>query len=310
MLNLEFGGAQQVHTFTQEPIQGKILKNRLPEGTALVLEGGGLRGYYSSGVMEAFLEPDWLFPYVIGVSAGAANALSYLSGQTLRSRQIIENYVGHKAYVSKRNLLLKGSMFGFDYIFKTIPEQHIRFDWETFHAQNSRMLTGAMNCADGKTIWFEKDALKAPFTVTQASCSVPFLTKSVQYNGLELLDGGVTDPIPVEKAMADGNTRFVIILTRNAGYRKTAFGHEKLLRAVCRKTPALAEAMLQRHEIYNRQLDLCEQLEREGKAVIIRPQEPIRVGRTGADIPALLALHDEGLREGRAALPKIQAMLK
>ena len=299
-----------MHTFTHEPIAGKILKNRLPEGTALVLEGGGLRGYYSAGVMEAFMEEEILFPYIIGVSAGAANALSYISGQSMRSRQIVENYVPKKEYVSTRNLLLKGSMFGFDYIFKTIPEHYVRFDWETFGGQNTRLLTGAMNCADGKTVWFEKETVTPGFKVTTASCSVPFLTRVQHYNGLDLLDGGVTDPIPIEKSIEDGNAFHVIILTRNEGYRKKPMGHEKLLRLVCRKYPALADAMLQRHEIYNRQLALCEELEKEGRALIIRPQEPVRVGRTGADVDKILALHDEGLKEGREALKRLRAMMK
>ena len=190
--------------FTQTPIPGRKLQNVLPAGTALILEGGGLRGYYSAGVMEAFLEKDMLFPYIIGVSAGAANALSYISGQAMRSRQIIEHYVGNPEYVSRRNLLRKGSMFGFDYIFQTIPEQHIRFDWDAYNAQETRFLTGAMNCADGKTVWFEKDEITPPFSATVASCSVPILTKVQHFKGYDLLDGGTSDPIPIEKALADG----------------------------------------------------------------------------------------------------------
>lgn len=296
--------------FTQTPIPGRKLQNVLPAGTALILEGGGLRGYYSAGVMEAFLEKDMLFPYIIGVSAGAANALSYISGQTMRSRQIIEHYVGNPEYVSRRNLLRKGSMFGFDYIFQTIPEQYIRFDWDAYNAQETRFLTGAMNCADGKTVWFEKDEITPPFSATVASCSVPILTKVQHFKGYDLLDGGTSDPIPIEKSIADGNRFHVVVLTRNAGYRKEPFGHAGFLKAVFRKYPAVAEAMLCRHEIYNRQLALCEQLEKEGRAAIIRPLEPLRVGRTSADVPTLLALHDEGLREGRAALPRILEALQ
>lgn len=198
--------------FTQTPIPGRKLQNVLPAGTALILEGGGLRGYYSAGVMEAFLEKDMLFPYIIGVSAGAANALSYISGQAMRSRQIIEHYVGNPEYVSRRNLLRKGSMFGFDYIFQTIPEQHIRFDWDAYNAQETRFLTGAMNCADGKTVWFEKDEITPPFSATVASCSVPILTKVQHFKGYDLLDGGTSDPIPIEKSIADGNRFHVVVL--------------------------------------------------------------------------------------------------
>ena len=296
--------------FTHEPIQGKILSNRLPEGTALVLEGGGLRGYYTAGVLEAFLEKDILFPYIIGISAGAANALSYISGQAGRSRQIIEHYVADKNYVSKQNWFKTGSIFNFDYVFKTIPEKHVWFDWETLRRQNTRMLTGAMNCENGETVWFEKDDLTAPFMATRASCSMPFWGKEVVFKGYTLLDGGITHPIPIEKAVEDGNTFYVIVLTRNAGYRKSGRVYKALLRVLCRKWPALEAAMLRRHKAYNRQIELCEQLEREGKAIIIRPKEPVQVGRTGADIPKILALHDEGLKEGREAVLRILEKLQ
>ena len=271
--------------YTLQPIPGKTLSRRLPEGTALVLEGGGLRGYYSCGVMEAFMEKDLLFPYIIGVSAGAANALSYISGQPGRSREIIEHYVGNPDYVSTRNLLTKHTMFDFDYIFGTVPEKHIFFDW------------------------FEKDTLKAPFMASRASCSVPLITKIQHYMGYDLLDGGISDPIPIEKSLADGNTFHVIVLTRNKGYQKEPFGHTAFLKAAFRKYPAVAEAMRTRHEIYNRQLALCEKLEKAGRAVIIRPLKPLNVSRTKAEVPALLALHDEGLYEGRAALGSIKEML-
>ena len=279
--------------YTLQPIPGKTLSRRLPEGTALVLEGGGLRGYYSCGVMEAFMEKDLLFPYIIGVSAGAANALSYISGQPGRSREIIEHYVGNPDYVSTRNLLKK----------------HNFFDWDKFHEQDTRFLTGAMNCADGKTVWFEKDTLKAPFMASRASCSVPLITKIQHYMGYDLLDGGISDPIPIEKSLADGNTFHVIVLTRNKGYQKEPFGHTAFLKAAFRKHPAVAEAMRTRHEIYNRQLALCEKLEKAGRAVIIRPLKPLNVSRTKAEVPALLALHDEGLYEGRAALGSFEEML-
>ena len=127
--------------------------------------------------------------------------------------------------------------------------------------------------------------------------------------GYDLLDGGISDPIPIEKSLADGNTFHVIVLTRNKGYQKEPFGHTAFLKAAFCKYPAVAEAMRTRHEIYNRQLALCEKLEKAGRAVIIRPLKPLNVSRTKAEVPALLALHDEGLYEGRAALGSIKEML-
>ena len=288
--------------FTLPPIKGLPPAKTLPQGTALVLEGGGTRGFYSAGVFEAFMDAGVMFPYIAGVSAGAANALTYVAGQSGRNRQIVENYVGNHRYVSKRNLLLRRSMFGYDFIFGTVPERHIFFDHECFKSTDIRYLTGATDCNTGKTVWFEKADIDTAFTATRASCSVPLLSKVVKFNGLDLLDGGTSTPVPIEKSIADGNDFHVIVLTRNEGYEKGAFRHKKLLKLFLGKYPNLIQTMLNRHEVYNRQIALCEQLEREGKALIIRPLVPLSVGRTGANTAKLLALYDEGHEEGTAAV--------
>ena len=288
--------------YTHKPIKGIKYKYMLPEGVSLVLEGGGTRGFYTAGVFEAFMDEGIMFPYIIGVSAGAANAISYISGQPMRNRQVVENYVADPRYVSKRNLIFHRSMFNMDFIFRTIPQKHIAIDWEMFDSCDTRFLTGAMDCETGNTVWFEKDEVGSGFEAVIASCSVPVISPMVKYKGLTLLDGGVTSPIPVDRSIADGNTFHVIVLTRNAGYRKSEFRYKKLLKFIYGKYPRLVEAVLRRHEVYNRQLELCEELEKEGKAIIIRPQEPLQVERTGSDTKKLLALYDEGHREGAKSL--------
>jgi len=288
--------------FTQPIIKGDVHSKLLPQGTALILEGGGTRGFYSAGVLEAFMDAGIIFPYIIGVSAGAANAISYISCQKGRNRTIIEKYVGDRRYVSRGNLIRHRSMFGYDFIFETVPNEHVFFDRENFDNIDIRFLTGAINCMTGETAWFEKNEITDGFTVTRASCSVPLISKVVKYNGLELLDGGVSAPIPIEKSIADGNHFHVIVLTQNQGYRKNAVRFGWLLKLFYRKYPKLIQAVLKRHETYNRQLALCEQLEREKKALIIRPLQPISVGRTSTDINKLLALHDEGHAEGAQAV--------
>ena len=285
-------------SYSQPIIKGDKHTKMLPQGTALVLEGGGTRGFYSAGVFEAFMDAGIIFPYIVGVSAGAANAISYISGQKLRSRVIIEKYVGDHRYVSRRNLLRHRTLFGYDFIFETVPTRHVFFDRENFDSVDITFLTGAMDCATGKTVWFEKNEISDGFTVTRASCSVPLIAKIVKHNGLELLDGGVSDPIPIEKSIEDGNDFHVIVLTRNQGYRKEAFKFGWLVKLFYKKYPQLIEAMLKRHEIYNRQLALCEELERDNKALIIRPLKPISVDRASADVNKLLALYDEGHVEG------------
>jgi predicted patatin/cPLA2 family phospholipase len=128
------------------------------------------------------------------------------------------------------------------------------------------------------------------------------VSKIVKYNGFELLDGGVSAPIPIEKSIEDGNIFHVVVLTRNQGYVKPAFRHKSILKLFYRKYPELIETMMKRHETYNRQLALCEQLERDGKAVIIRPLIPLAVDRAAADTAKLLALYDEGHKEGTQAM--------
>lgn len=246
-----------------------------------------------------------LFPYIAGVSAGAANALPYIAGQPRRNRQVVEFYVGDPRYVSKRNLILHRSMFGMDFVFHEVPQKHIALDWDMFYKQDIRFLTGAMDCATGKTVWFEKQDIDPQLEATMASCSVPLLSPVVRFKGYDLLDGGVSDPIPIDKSIADGNAFHVVVLTRNAGYTKPAFTHKKTLKLFYRKYPEVIAAVLRRHEIYNRQLALCEQLEREGKAVIIRPLKPLQIDRTGTDTAKLLALYDEGHDEGKAKLEQI-----
>jgi len=297
------------HAYTEPIIKGTRHTNMLPQGTALILEGGGTRGYYTAGVFEAFMDKGIMFPYIAGVSAGAANALTYVSGQRGRSRVIAEKYVNHYKYMGFYNILRYRSMFGFDFIFNEIPQRHVYWDDEVFDGADVRLLTGATDCKTGKTIWYEKGDIKADLTVVRASCAVPFATRIVRYEGLDLIDGGVSDPIPIEKSIEDGNTFHVVILTRNQGYTKPPLRHKGMLKLFYKKYPALMEIMLNRHKVYDRQLALCERLEREGKAIIIRPLKPLEVSRTGKDVRKLLALYDEGHEEGALAVRRMEELL-
>ena len=298
-----------MNNFTHTPIKGIMPKHFLPKGIGLVLEGGGTRGFYSAGVFEAFMEMDIMFPYIIGVSAGAANALSYVSGQKGRNRQIVEHYVGRHEYVSRRNLIKHGSLFGYDFIFKTVPDKHIFWDREHFEKVDIQFITGVTSCLTGKAEWFGKNENKIGFEITRASCSVPMISKIVKYNGTPYLDGGTSIPIPIEKSIEDGNKFHVIVLTQNKGFIKPPFGHKNLVKFFYRKYPALAETLLNRHEVYNRQVEFCEKLEKEGKAIIIRPLKPLTADRATADTQKLLALHDEGHEEGLEAIKRIKEYL-
>ena len=291
--------------YTFPPISSKKHTTMLPKGTALVLEGGGMRGYYSAGVFEAFMEHGIMFPYIAGVSAGAANALSYISGQPMRSKQIVEHFACTPEYVSIRNLFKYGSMFNRDLIFRQIPQKHVFFDYENLKNCPTQFYTGTMDCNTGEAVWFNKDELSKELEITEASCAVPLIAPIVKYKGFELLDGGIPAPIPIEKSISDNNTFHVIVLTRNEGYVKKPFKNSTLAKIIYRKYPNVVKTLENRHEIYNRQVALCEKLEKEGKAIIIRPKNPIKVSRTTRDTKLILELYDEGHKECNEVIEKI-----
>lgn len=273
--------------------------------TALVLEGGGMRGMFSAGVFEAFLLKRLTFPYITAVSAGTCNILSYMSNQPLRTRKIIENYVTDKRYFSLRNWLKEGSVFGFDFIFKDLPQKLLPFDFPTYYQYPGALQVGATDLRTGKAVWFGKEAIGRSFTPVRASSSMPFLAPVVHMGGRDLLDGALVAPIPYEKALQAGYKKLIVVLTRNAGYRKKNSVPKLLLKTVYREYPRLWDIMQQRPSLYNRQLEAVEEMERQGKAVIIRPQIPLEIDKLDIKPDKLLALHDHGIGCGLEACEKI-----
>lgn len=191
------------------------------ENTGLVLEGGGMRGVYTAGILEYFMEQDLYFPYIVGVSAGACNAASYLSRQKDRNKTVNIEYVTHPRYLSYKNFWKKRQLFDMNFIFHEIPTQHVPFDFDTYFNSTERFLVGTTDCETGQPMYFEKDGTaEEALTLLQASSSLPFIAPIVNFRGKKLLDGGISDPIPVRKAQQDGYEKSVVILTRNHGYSK------------------------------------------------------------------------------------------
>lgn len=273
--------------------------------TALVLEGGGMRGMFSAGVFEAFMLKELVFPYITAVSAGACNILSYMSNQPLRTRRIIENYVTDKRYFSLKNWMEKGSIFGFDFIFEDLPKTLLPFDFETYYNYPGILQVGTTDCRSGQSVWFGKEAIGHSFLPVRASASLPFLAPIVHIGSRDLLDGALVAPIPYEKAQEAGYKKFIIVLTRNSGYRKKKSVPQILLKTWYKDYPKLWEIMQQRPELYNKQLEYVEQLEKDGKAVIIRPQIPLEIDRLDIKPDKLLGLHDHGIGCGLEAYDKI-----
>lgn len=276
------------------------------ENVGLVLEGGGMRGLYTCGVLEYFMENDLYFNYVIGVSAGACNAVSYISRQQRRNEKVIIGFVKDWRYMSLRNLILSKSYFGMDFIFDEIPNKHVLFDFETFYKSPGVFLVGATDCRSGQPMYLNKNDLGEQFQALRASASLPMLSPIVSYKGYELLDGGISDSIPIKKSIKDGNTKNIIVLTRNKGYKKRPGKFNTLLKLKYRNYPQLIETMLNRYKNYNETLDYIDHLEKEGKAVVIRPSKELEVGRLEKDPQKLHRLLQQGYEDTKRSYERIR----
>lgn len=279
------------------------------QDTALILEGGGMRGMFSAGVLEALMLKKMVFPYIAAVSAGACNVLSYMSHQPLRTRRIIENYITDQRYFSFKNWMEKGSIFGFDFIFEDLPRDFLPFDFTTYYNYPGTLQVGTTDCRSGQAVWFGKETIGHKFMPVRASASLPFLAPMVHIGNRDLLDGALVAPIPYERALQAGYKKFVVILTRNSGYRKKKTVPQILLKTWYKHYPKLQEIMQQRPQTYNSQLEYVEQLAQKGQAVIIRPQIPLEIDRLDIKPDKLLALHDHGIGCGLAACEEIVKLL-
>lgn len=274
------------------------------EHTGLVLEGGGMRGVYTSGVLEYLLEKKIYYPYVIGVSAGASNSCNYVARQVGRGRRVNLDYIHDWRYMSLRNLICKGSYFGLDFLFGELPNHLDVFDYDTFYRSPGMFRIGATNCLTGKTDYFEKQEITVDLKQLKASCSLPVISPIVRIDGIPYLDGGIADPIPVQKALADGCKHVVVVLTQPKGYKKSANPQsiKFLYRSLYRKYPNFIQTLENRHKNYNATLSLVEELELSGKATVIRPDGNLKLSRFEKDTLKLSALFEKGYQDASLKL--------
>ncbi len=276
------------------------------QNSGLVLEGGGMRGVYTAGVLEYFLEQGLEFPYVIGVSAGACIAASYLSKQNGRNKKVNIGFVRHPEYISWKNFIRKGELFGMDFVFDEIPNKHVPYDYEAFYQSNSEFVIGTTECETGKPLYFsKKDYNENMLTVIRASSSLPLFAPTVEFKGKHLLDGGISDPIPLQKAEQDGFKKNVVVLTRNEGYYKKPARFTYFLKKKYKEYPNLCETMINRHLQYNKQTEMLEEKEKNGEIIIIRPLEPLKVSRVEKDPLKLEDLYLQGYNNAKEKFEQI-----
>ena len=244
----------------------------------LVLEGGTFRPVFSCGVMDALLDNDIMFDYVIGVSAGITYAASYLSRQRERNINILRQYRGDKRYFGARNLLHDHSIFGTDFVFDTIPNQLVPFDWDEFHKYQGKYLVGVTNAKTGKAEYLDGMRMDRPCTMLRATCAIPIYFPPVQMDGETYYDGGLADPIPILRSLHDGNERNLIVLTQPESYRKTLTrGVELTAKWLKRKYPAMPKVLLERAKHYNETVCFCHRLAENTPqdTVLLRPEKSL-----------------------------------
>ena len=266
--------------------------------TGLVLEGGGMRGVFTSGVLDAFMKHDLYFRYIVAVSAGACNGMSYVSRQPRRARISNIDYLARYKYIGIRHLVTQGCIFDRELLYDKFPNQLLPFDFDEYfkHAKGFEMVT--TNCLTGKAMYLsETSDRQRSLDIVRASSSLPYVSKIVTVDGIPMLDGGIIDSIPINRAIETGHEHNVVILTRNKGWRDT--GKDRKVPAFIYKNyPRLRVALSHRHVVYNQQIDLIDRLEAEGKTTCIRPMRPMEVGRIENDVEKLERLYEEGFAIG------------
>ena len=277
--------------------------------TGIILEGGTFRPIFSCGVMDALLSENIVLPYCIGVSAGIANAISYISKQPQRNLEIMQKYRNDKRYMSRQNLKESKSIFGLDFVFGEIPQKLVPFDRDTFFSYNGTCLVGVTNAETGEAEYKNAMDMDEDYTMIRATCALPMFFPAIELDGQKYYDGGIADPIPVKKALEDGCDKVLIVLTQPRGFVKRYGKYDKMgARMLGRKYPEMKKMIQSRPERYNETVQYCESLAKEGKAMIIRPNHLLNSFES--DIRKIEMAYWHGYRMTKERMKKIKKFLE
>lgn len=276
---------------------------------SLILEGGTFRPIFSAGILDALLDNDIMFPYCIGVSAGITNGVSYISKQKGRNIEILEKFRNDNRYLSLRNYLRCKSMFGLDFIFDEVPNNLHKFDMDTYREYDGKVLVGVTNAETGKTEYLDGKELDDKCSSLRATCAIPIFFPAIQVGENKYFDGGLCDPIPIKKAVEDGNDKHLIILTRPKGFKLQLKKKNVIAsKLMAKKYPNLIDGLLNRHTLYNETVAYCEELERQGKAIILRPSEEESVESFEKDVVKLREAYENGYKLGLSKIDEIKTL--
>lgn len=277
---------------------------------SLVLEGGGFRGLYTTGVLDYFMEQGLYLPRVYGVSAGALNAVGYAAKQPGRNAEVNFRFCHDKRYISAGNLLKYHCAFNMEFIFDTIPEQYIPFDYDTFFSSPVQVFAGATNLLTGECEFFGKDQMDKRLFPARASAALPLFSHIFYINNTPYLDGGYSCPVPLAQALHDGSKKQIVVLTKLPNFQRKPASNLPLIRRVYRNYPNFVKAVADRHITDSCQRKGCELLAQSGQVFILQPQTATSVSSMRADEKALRTLYAQGYNDAKAAFPKLLEFLE
>ena len=277
--------------------------------TGLVLEGGGVRGIYTAGVLDVFLEKGIFFDSVIGVSAGAIHGCSYLSGQRGRSIRYYKKYITHPRFLSLKSWIRTGDIAEAEFCYHELPEKLDPYDYEAFSRCGIPFYAACTNIKTGQAEYLQVTDMLGEIDIIRASASLPYFSRLVPIRGENYLDGGCADAIPLKAFENMGYGRNVVILTRPANYVKKP-ELPALAPIVYGRYPAFVQTLKHRHDLYNKAAAYVRHQEAAGAAFVIRPQEPLNIGRLEADPDKVQQVYDAGRTDALKALPDLMAWRK
>lgn len=277
----------------------------------LVLEGGGNRAIYTSGVLDAFLENGIdFFPYVIGVSAGTCNAASYIAKNHRRHHNIIINYCADKRYMGAGSFLKTGEIVNYTWLFGDIVYNLEPIDYETYDKSETVFCSVVINAKTGEGEYlYPKGYREEANDAIRASASLPFFTKGVKINGKRYFDGGVLDSIPLKRAFEDGCKKCVVIMTQHDGFVKPQFKRPAMIKFGLSRYPKLAKKTLNRCNIYNEQTKYVKEQAKLGNAFVIQPEAPLDCPTLERDPKRLEEIYQMGYRQGLENIEKVKAFM-
>ncbi len=275
----------------------------------LILEGGGMKGVYTAGVLDFFLDKGIEFSSVYGVSAGACSMGSFLSKQKRRALEVNIDYLDTRKYCSVESFLTTGNLFNVDMCYHLIPEYLHPYDYDTFNKYEGKAYSVVTNIKTGEPEYFRIRDMKKDIDKIRASASLPLVSRNVKINGNYYLDGGISDAIPLKKSMSDGNAKNIVVLTKEEGFSRQATTQLGLIKYSYLRYPKVYELMANRHVEYNATLEFLEEQKQKGGAFVIRPKFVSTVGRIEKNTRKLEALYYQGYFDAEACYEEMMEYL-